>query len=126
MTDPVSTPAIAVTSGGITLLGVATGLQPELLLAGAAGGWWALTYAPPVKALARVNRITLSSAIAAWVSPPAAAWAAGTLGLPEAIPTAGLQILIALGVGLIALDVLGRGLLGLARARLAKPHEVEK
>jgi hypothetical protein len=126
MTDPAALPTIAVTSGGITLLGVATGLQPELLLAGAAGGWWALTYAPPARALARINRISLSSTIAAWTAPPATAWAAGTLGLPDAMPAAGLQILIALGVGLIALDVLGRGLLGLARARLAKPHEVEK
>lgn len=126
MTDPAALPTIAVTSGGITLLGVATGLQPELLLAGAAGGWWALTYAPPARALARINRIALSSAIAAWTAPPATAWAAGTLGLTEAIPTPGLQMLAALGIGLIALDVLGRGVLGLARARLAKPNEVEK
>lgn len=126
MTDPVSAPAVAVTAGGLTLLGVATGLQPELLLAGAAGGWWALTYAPPAGALARANRIALSSAIAAWTAPPATAWAARALELPATTALAGLQIAAALGVGLLAVDVLGRGLLSLARARLGNAREAEK
>jgi hypothetical protein len=128
MTDPVAGPSLAVTAGGITLLGIATGLHPELLLAGAAGGWWALSYVPPIGIWARANRVMLSSAVAAWAAPPAAAWAGGiarhmgeTGGwLPDVLPAAAWQIVAALGIGLLAVDVLGRGLLAIGRARLRR------
>lgn len=118
MTEPVSAAWIAVTAGGITVLGVVTGLQPDLMLAGAAGGWWAQIYVQPANAWARINRLLLAAVIAAWAAPPAVAFAGKWL--PTMIPTIAWQWLAALGVGLVAIDALGRGLLTLTRAVLRK------
>lgn len=120
MTEPVSGTAITVTAGGITILGIVTGLQPELMLAGAAGGWWAQVYIGPTSALARINRLLLAAFIAAWASPPSVAFAAGYGWLPDALPLKAWQLLAALGFGLIALDALGRGAMTLIRGWLRK------
>ena len=70
MADIVSTPVLAVTVGGVTVLGVATGLAPELLFAGSCGGWWAASIMDEPQPLAiRVNNIIISSVIAAWLAP---------------------------------------------------------
>ena len=53
MTEPVTPSAFGLTAAGVTLFGVATGLDPALLCAGAAGGWWAMTYQPVLGALDR-------------------------------------------------------------------------
>ena len=42
-----SVAAVAISATGLTILGISTGLQPDILLAGFAGGLWALTYQPP-------------------------------------------------------------------------------
>lgn len=112
MAEPVQTAIL--TTGGITILGVATGLHPALMLAGAAGGWWALSYQPTKTLLSRVNRILLSSVIAAWSAPVLAA----SSYIPEGIPTVPVQLLAALLIGLAAMDVLGRGLLSIARRQI--------
>jgi hypothetical protein len=111
-------------AGGVTLFGIATGLQPELLVAGAAGGWWAMSYQPPIKPFTRANRIVLSSLIAAWLTPL-------TLHLigryVEEIPTAA-ALPVALCVGLISIDVLGSGFTRIAKkllARVAKTQQEE-
>ena len=71
MSEPATSAIVSVTqASGITILGIATGLDPVLIVAGAAGGWWALSYLEsPGRALARANRIALSSILAAWGSP---------------------------------------------------------
>lgn len=48
MAEPTTSVAIAATAAGLTVLGIATGLQPGVLLAGFAGGLWALSYLPPM------------------------------------------------------------------------------
>jgi hypothetical protein len=40
--------------------------------------------------------------------------------LPDVLPAAAWQIVAALGIGLLAVDVLGRGLLAIGRARLRR------
>lgn len=75
MPEPTSTvAAVAVTAGGLTLFGVVTGLHPALLLAGLAGGWWALSYqSAPMPLPRRVSVLAISSLMAAWITPPVVA-----------------------------------------------------
>lgn len=92
-------------TSGVTILGVATGLQPELLISGAAGGWWAISYQPPLKAFTRVNRIFLSSLVAAWLTPLFLfLFSQYITELPGA-----LNIPVALLIGLSTIDILGVG-----------------
>ena len=114
MSDPAST-TIAATAAGITVLGVTTGLHPELLVAGAAGGWWAVTYLPPMPPLSRVNRVMLSSVVAAWIAPAAIGLAEHVGWLPAIAPQRVLELIAALGIGLLTIDVLGGGVLTFAR-----------
>lgn len=105
MTEPLSGAALSVTAaGGIAVFGVVTGLEPALLLAGAAGGWWSLSYMYPLSILARIHHIALSALIAAWVAP-----AADVPGGPY---------VAALVVGLVAVPVLGKALMKLAGRKL--------
>lgn len=123
MAEPVTTSsaAMGVTAGGITVLGIATGLQPALMLAGAWGGWWAMSYQPPLSLSARLSRIFISAVAAGWLAPGAIAFAHDKAWLPAAIPAENLHFPAALLTGLLAVDVIGRGMLKLARgkARLA-------
>lgn len=70
MAEPTSTAAVAIaTAGGLTVFGVVTGLHPALLVAGMAGGWWALSYRDPMPLRARVASVVISAISAAWCAP---------------------------------------------------------
>lgn len=72
MADLISTPIVTATAvGGLTVVGVATGLDPALIFAGSCGAWWALSRIEPKPVLARLNFVMLSSVLAAWISPVA-------------------------------------------------------
>lgn len=122
MSEPVSAGFISVTAGGITVLGIITGLHPALMLAGAAGGWWAMSYQQQMTVLGRLNRILLSSIVAAWGSPVTAAWGVPVIEkvLPDAVPIphSAVELGIALIIGLVTIDVLGRSLMSLVRGRM--------
>lgn len=125
MTEPaLSTAAAAAT--GITILGITTGLQPQLLVAGAAGGWWAITYLPPSSALSRINRVLISAVVAAWSAPAAVGLAMHQQWLPTVAPVPVLEALAALGVGLLTIDVLGGGALAFARRWIGRREEGSK
>lgn len=117
MTDPISPPALGLTAAGITLFGVATGLDPVLLFAGAGGGWWAMTYQPVLGALDRLSRIGISALAGGWGAPLAVGYAAGRNWLPDTVPAAVAGFPVALAIGLLAVDVLGRGLVRLAQRK---------
>lgn len=123
MTDPISPAAFGLTAAGITLFGVATGLDPVLLFSGACGGWWAMTYQPAIGALQRISRVGVSAVAASWGSPVAVGYAANAGLLPDTVPTTVAGFPVALGIGLLAVDVLGRGLLKFAQR---KAEEVAK
>ena len=108
------------TTGGITLFGIATGLQPELLIAGSIGGWWALSYQKTYSAFNRINRIFISALTATWLSPTIVHIVSEKfVYLP---PIAALPI--ALGIGLVTIDALGSGLtVGLKRFLVGKRKE---
>lgn len=123
MTDPISPPAAVATAAGITLFSAATGLDPVLLCAGAAGGWWAMTYQPILGALDRLSRVGISALAAGWGSPVAVGYASGAGWIPDALPEHVVGAPVALGIGLLAVDVIGRGLLRFAQR---KAEEVAK
>lgn len=120
MTEPVVSVA---TVGGITVLGIVTGLHPALMLAGAWGGWWAMSYQPPLGWWARLNRVAISSAVAAWATPPSVGWLFAKDWLPDGLTPLPLEFVTALGIGLVAVDVLGRGLLKLSAARMGRGQQ---
>lgn len=120
MSEPVSTGYIAVTAGGITILGIITGLHPALMLAGAAGGWWAMSYQQQMTVLGRLNRILLSSIVAAWGAPVAAAAAASIIPSSVSLPHSAIELGFSLIIGLVTIDVLGRGLLAIVRSKMEK------
>lgn len=100
---------IALTAAGISIFGVTTGLQPELLFAGAAGGWWSLSFQPDLSVFARANNILIASLAGAWGAP----WIVHLLGdAPRyevaIFPTAGV-------LGLLSVVVLGPGLISLGK-----------
>lgn len=70
MTEPTITTAI-VLSTGITVFGVATGLHPELLLAGFAGGLWYQSYPSAASIGTRFTSSIISAVVAAYLSPVA-------------------------------------------------------
>lgn len=108
MSEPAILTASA-TAAGLVVAGVATGLQPELLVAGAAGGWWAMSYQEPLPALKRGTRIVLSALVAAWSTPLAASF----VDLPGRMHL--LQFPVALLIGLVTIDVMGLGVLSMVR-----------
>lgn len=108
MSEPTAIAASA-TAAGIVIAGVSTGLQPELLVAGAAGGWWAMSYQESMPALKRGTRIVLSALVAAWSTPLAASF----IDLPGRMHM--LQFPVAMAIGLATIDVLGLGVLSMVR-----------
>lgn len=113
MAEP-STTVVIGSVAGITAFGVATGLHPSLLIAGAAGGWLAMSYQPSLGALNRVTRVVMSALVAAWSTP----LGASLLNMPERLHL--MYMPIAFGVGLIAFDVLGPGVIGIVKKFFAR------
>lgn len=92
-------------AAGLTFFGVATGLDPALLLAGFAGGAWAQSYPAPMSIFRRASLTALASVLAAYSAPVIAAI------LPESLPHRAVELLSAVLVGFTAHRVLGPALL---------------
>lgn len=92
----------------ISSVGLVLGLHPELLFAGAAGGWLALTYQDPTPFLVRSRRVILSAFAATWCAP----LAVHLMGLPAEPPIA--KFPLAFAIGLLTMDVLGKGVIAVA------------
>lgn len=126
MAEPATTSAAVVaatTAAGLTLFGVATGLHPANLLAGLAGGLWALSYqepSPPIKRLA----VTVMSAVVAGYLTPAIAAGVTSLGAwPSTVSSEMVQPAMAVIVGLLSHTVIGPAILKIAQQ---KAQEVAK
>lgn len=105
--------AITLSAGGITLLGIATGLHPTVMLAGFAGGLWAVSYEKPPIPLARRLTWTCGSAIVAgYLTPPAVAMLLPSL--PGRMTAELIQHGAAFLIGFTAFSHLGPALLSLA------------
>lgn len=111
MAESVAVPVI--TTSGLAIFGVATGLEPGLLLAGLAGGWWALSYNNEPLPFLRRFTIGCVSALAGawtgqWLSSALTAWLRyNFLWWPAAAGDEALRYSIALFVGLVAHKQLG-------------------
>lgn len=121
MTEPIITVGA---SGAIVIAGIATGLDPALVFAGACGGLWSLSYLNGQTIMSGLNRIALSSIIAAYSAPFASDWLCDLGIVPERVEQIA-RYPIALVVGLVAVPVLGREILRLARQRL-NSNEAQK
>lgn len=119
MADP-STTAAATAATGITIFGVATGIDPSLLLAGLSGGWLALYQFEVFGLASRFGFVVLSALLGAMVGPVAGSVALAMLEKAEIIvPASQINIPMAIVVGLLSIRVIGPRLVGFAqRAKL--------
>jgi hypothetical protein len=105
--------AITLSAGGITILGIATGLHPTVMLAGFAGGLWAVSYEKPPIPLARRLTWTCGSAIVAgYLTPPAVAMLLPSL--PGRMTAELIQHGVGFLIGFTAFPRLGPAFLSLA------------
>lgn len=127
MTEPVSSSIVTVTTvGGVTIFGIATGLHPVLLFAGAWGGWWAQSFMDPAPIFTRLNRVAISAGVAAWASKGLVNVGLGLFATNEKVlnmqpaELLAAESLVALCLGLLAMPVLGRGAIQVASRFLDK------
>jgi hypothetical protein len=117
MAEPNTTVA-GLAAAGLTFFGVATGLDPALLIAGFAGGVWGQSYQPSTALWRRVILVILSSIIAGYMSPAISAMAMGVGNLGGAMSAPMLQLPVALLVGLVAHKALGPAVMRVTRAKI--------
>lgn len=115
MAEPI-TPTIA--SGGLVVLGIATGIDPMFLVAGFIGCWWYNTYVqPPLPIIQRLTSGLIAALVAAWTAPPLLAWITGSAWWPTHVPATTVGFSLALAVGFLTHRVIGPGLLRLAQKK---------
>lgn len=114
MADP-TTPIIA--TGGLYLLGIATGLHPELLVCGFVGCWWYNSYLPELALGQRFVSAIIAALVAAWFTPPLISWLTSLSWWPTVVPaqTAGFPCAIILGF--LTHKVIGPALLRTAQKK---------
>lgn len=109
--------ATAATAAGVTVLGVSTGLDPAVLIAGFAGGLWAQSYNPPAHWLQRLAATALAAILAGYFTPAAAVMLSASDTIKGALPGHALQLPVAVLVGLLAQRVLGPAIMRIARKK---------
>lgn len=119
MAEPTSSAAFAAaTAAGLTVFGVATGLHPAILLAGLAGGLWALSYQPPTSAGKRVAVTIMAAIVAGYLTPAVAAGVTAIGAWPQELTRDIVQLPIAVMIGLLSHRVLGPALLRFASRKV--------
>jgi len=119
MAEPAtSTAAVIASAMSLTIFGIATGLHPSLLIAGLAGGLWALFYGEPQPLIKRCLSAVMSSLVAAWLAPVTAYGIQELPFTPKELPLDVLQFPIALVLGFLAMAIVGPGLMLLSRKKL--------
>jgi len=107
----------------MVVLGVATGLDATLLLAGFVGGLWAQTYVPTAPYLQRLLMTVLASLIASYLSAAGAGVILAVLttwspAIGGAIPVKTLEVPGAVIVGLLCHRYIGPLLMKLASRKM--------
>ncbi len=105
------------TAAGLTVLGVATGLEPGLILAGFVGALWAQTYIQTAPYLQRLLFTVLGSIVAALLAPAGAALVTAIPGISAAVPLKTLEVPAAVVIGLLCHRYLGPLLMRLAERK---------
>lgn len=106
MSEPSITVGTALATG-LTILGISTGLDPAVLIAGVAGGLWAQSYNPPTVIWRRLALIALAAILAGYLAPVFTAFAAASTTVRGIITFSALQLPIAVLIGLTSHRVLG-------------------
>ena len=119
MAEPASTTvaAFAASAMGLTVFGIATGLNPSLLIAGLAGGLWALFYGTPQPIVRRCLSAAMAALVAAWMAPGLSAGIQDLPFAPRLLTHDSIQFPVALIIGFLAMAVVGPGLMMLSRKR---------
>lgn len=112
-----------VAATGLTFFGVATGLDPAILIAGFAGGVWAQSYHPPMGILRRLALIVMASILAGYLAPAAAAAVMSFGNTQGASTLTALQLPVAVLIGLTSHRVLGPAVM---RFAAKKAEELSK
>ena len=100
---------------GVTILGIATGLEPSVLIAGFAGGLWAQSYPPQVNIYRRLALSSTAAILAGYLAPPAAIAMVHFGAMKEIFNSSTtLQPLAAVLIGLTSHRVLGPAIMRLA------------
>ena len=104
--------AIAITSTGLTVFGIATGLHPQYLVAGAVGGLWWLSYQDTPQPLAKRFTVTaISSVIAGFLTPLAVELVKIQEVFSTQIARDLLPFPVAIGIGFLAYSRIGPAIL---------------
>lgn len=114
MPDPATTgiSALAITSSGLAIYGLQTGMHPEFLVAGCVGAFWSLSlYSEPQPAVRRVSVTAISALVAAYLTPVAVALLQIKDWLPGELSQEIAQMPIALLIGLLAHRKIGPAIL---------------
>lgn len=116
MAEPIA-PTLA--SGGLVVLGIATGINPMFLVAGFIGCWWYNTYVqPPLPIIQRLTSALIAALVAAWTAPPVLAWLTGSPWWPAYVPAPTVGFPLALAAGFLTHRVIGPGLLRIAQKKV--------
>lgn len=108
MSEP-ATPILA--TGGLTILGVVTGLHPMLLVAGFVGCWWYNSYLPELTLRNRITSGIIAALVAAWITPPIITWLTSLAWWPPTVPALTAGFPGALVLGFLTHKVIGPTLL---------------
>ena len=106
-----------VSTVGLTVLGVSTGLAPELLIAGFAGGMWAQSYLGQTPYAQRLGLTLLASLLAGYFAPALAIGLTAMELVRGVFPGNVLQLPIAVLVGFLAHRIGGPAIMRIVRKK---------
>jgi hypothetical protein len=117
MTEPAATATSSiatVAATSLTILGLRTGLDPNLLLAGLAGALLELSYGEPRPPWRRLTGVLSASLLAGYLTPAAVAIVRIKSLLPDGIAEDVLMPAAAASIGFLSYRVIGPALLRIA------------
>lgn len=108
MSEP-ATPLLA--TGGLTVLGFATGIHPMLLVAGFVGCWWYNSYLSELTIVQRLASGLIAALVAAWATPPVILYLTSLSWWPATVPPLLAGFPCALSIGFLTHKVIGPAML---------------
>lgn len=117
MADPTAS-AVALTAAGLSVFGLATGIDPVLLVIGLAGGYSSLSYQPVQSLSRRITSMVMAALASAWGAPVLVAAVVGQPFVPTAVTGELLRYPTALMIGFLAQTVIAPGLMALVKRKM--------
>lgn len=114
MAEPTS-PFIA--TGGLTVFGIVTGLDPVQLCAGFVGCWWYNSYLPELPLRQRFSSALIAALVASWLTPPIILAVTNFTWWPRVVPAEITGFPCALAIGFLTHKVIGPALLRSAQKK---------